>query len=125
MKSPGRLTGSILILAIAAGCGAGDRQAGPTPDQPAASPSPAAGGSHAVDIFDFGYNPATFQTSAGTTITWTNTGDAPHTVTFEEGPDSGQIEPGGTFEHAFDTPGIHDYMCTIHPSMRGVVNVSP
>lgn len=35
------------------------------------------------------------------------------------------LATGGTFEHAFDASGIHDYMCTIHPSMRGVVNVSP
>lgn len=124
MKTLSILLYSVLALAIVVACN-GNGRAGPTPDQPAETPSPAAGGAEAIDIFDFGYNPATTEISAGTVVTWTNTGNTAHTVTFDDGPDSGDLSPGATFEETFDEVGQHTYICTIHPSMRGVVNVSP
>jgi plastocyanin len=77
----------------------------------------------AVSIFDFGYMPAAATVSVGTQITWTNTGAVPHTVTFEDGPDSGLLESGGTFQHTFETAGTFGYICTIHPAMTGTITV--
>jgi plastocyanin len=100
-----------------------------TPPPAVATPAPTPGNgdvSGEIDIVDFGYQPATYEVSVGTTVTWTNTGNAPHTVTFDDGSvDSGQLASGETFEHTFDDEGTFDYLCTVHPSMRGTVTVNP
>jgi plastocyanin len=86
-----------------------------------------AGGAETVDIPSISYDPAEITVPAGTTITWTNTDDLPHTVTKDGGPgpdfDSGTIEPGGEYEETFDAPGTIDYVCTIHPGQEGSVTV--
>ena len=35
------------------------------------------------------------------------------------------LAPGAVFEHAFATSGAYAYHCSIHPSMTGLVIVSP
>ncbi len=35
------------------------------------------------------------------------------------------IMPGGSFEHAFDTPGFYDVHCDIHPAMSATIFVAP
>ena len=111
-----------LVLIMSAGlllaaCAGG--QAQPTPG------GPTDGEAQTVSIFDFGYDPATLSVSMGQPVEWTNDGDVPHTVTFDDGQDSGTLNVGGTFEHTFDAAGEFAYTCTIHPAMTGVVNVSP
>jgi amicyanin len=80
-----------------------------------------------VDIVDIDYDPREITVPAGTTVTWTNTGDLPHTVTKDDGPgedfDSGTLQSGDTFEQAFTEPGTYDYLCTIHANQRGSVTV--
>ncbi len=88
----------------------------------------AGGGQQAeVDIVDIDYEPQEITVPAGSTVTWTNTGNLPHTVTKEEGPgddfDSGTLEPGDTYEQTFDSAGTIDYVCTIHPNQRGQITV--
>jgi hypothetical protein len=58
----------------------------------------------------------------GTEVTWTNAGQAPHTAT-GDGFDSGELAAGQTFAHRFNTPGTYEYLCEIHPRMRGVIEV--
>jgi plastocyanin len=63
--------------------------------------------------------------SKGTTVTWTNTDGAAHTVTEDGGAfGSRTLARGGTFSHQFTTTGTFAYHCAIHPSMIGVVTVS-
>ena len=85
------------------------------------------GGTAAVDIPAIAFEPAEITVNAGTTVTWTNSDDLPHTVTKDGGPgadfDSGDLEPGDTFEQTFDEPGTVDYVCTIHPGQTGTVIV--
>jgi plastocyanin len=80
-----------------------------------------------VDIPEIAFEPADISVKAGTTVTWTNSDDIPHTVTKEGGPgaefDSGDLDPGSTFEQTFDAPGKVDYVCTIHPGQAGTVTV--
>ena len=72
---------------------------------------------------DIQFVPKDVTVKAGTTITWTNSDQVPHTVTKEGGPgadfDSGNVDPGATFEQTFDEPGKVDYVCTIHPGQAG------
>jgi plastocyanin len=80
-----------------------------------------------VDIPEIAFEPADITVKAGTTVTWTNSDDIPHTVTKEGGPgaefDSGDLDPGSTFEQTFDAAGKVDYVCTIHPGQAGTVTV--
>jgi plastocyanin len=73
---------------------------------------------HDIAIVDFAFQPAELTVFVGEPVTWTNKGAGPHTVTFDDGSvDSGQILPGGSFGHVFDTPGTFKYHCAIHPSV--------
>jgi plastocyanin len=80
-----------------------------------------------VDMKDIQFVPKDITVEAGTTITWTNSDQVPHTVTKEGGPggdfDSGNIEPGDTYELTVDVPGKVDYVCTIHPGQAGTFTV--
>ncbi len=95
----------------------------PAPPTPAPTPVPASG-STAVDIIDLAFEPADVQVTTGTTVTWTNTGVAPHTATAKDGSfDSGTLETGGTFEYTFAAPGTFAYLCQVHPDMTGTIEV--
>ena len=93
-----------------------------------AAEKPSGGGDTAtVDMKDIQFVPQDITVKAGTTITWTNSDQVAHTVTKEGGPgadfDSGDVDPGGTFEQTFDEPGTVDYVCEIHPGQDGTVTV--
>lgn len=76
---------------------------------------------HAVHAFD----PSEIHVKAGSTITWTNTDDTPHTVTADDGSfESGFISPGQSWSHTFSKRGTYSYHCTPHPTMKGTVIVS-
>ena len=79
-----------------------------------------------VHIKDFAFAPQTILIPVGTTVRWTNDGNVIHTVTSDTAGlfNSGDLNPGGTFEHRFDTLGTHTYTCTRHPGMRGTVIVA-
>jgi hypothetical protein len=62
---------------------------------------------------------------AGSTVTWMNSGAAPHTVTADDGAfDSDRLAPGASFSQPFDTAGTFTYHCEIHPQMTGTIVVS-
>ena len=95
----------------------------------ATSPPPpgggGAGGPVSIDVGDRIYRPASVTVSPGTTITWRNIDDRPHTVTDRAGSfDSGIFDTGGTYTRTFDTPGTFQYFCTLHPDMVGTVSVT-
>jgi hypothetical protein len=78
-----------------------------------------------VSIVDFAFQPNSLEVTTGSTVTWTNTGAATHTVTADDGSfDSGNLAPGATFSQTFDTAGTFAYHCNIHPNMTGTIVVS-
>jgi plastocyanin len=82
-------------------------------------------GGSAVSIVDFAFEPASLEVPVGTTVTWTNAGAAPHTVTADDGAfDSGELAPGASFSQTFDTAGSFAYHCEIHPDMTGTIVVT-
>ena len=118
----------VIVLAIAACSGAA------SPTAPAAAPSTAASaqasaggsGSKAVEIKNTAFNPATVTVKAGDKVTWTNNDGFAHTVTLDDNSvDSGNLNAGATFDHAFAAVGTFAYRCKIHASMHGTVTVSP
>lgn len=67
--------------------------------------------------FTFG-DPVTVK--VGTTITWTNLDDAPHTVTADDNSfDSGVFQKGQTFSLTFSKAGVFSYYCAIHGGPGG------
>ncbi len=76
-----------------------------------------------VSINDNGFNPSTVQISKDDTVKWTNKGSTDHTVKGSDF-DSGIIKKGKSYEHKFIKAGKYDYVCSIHPSMKGTVTVN-
>jgi plastocyanin len=108
------MVATVLAGVLAVACGGG---------QPTPAVTPGGNGAE-VEIIDFGYQPASTDVATGATVTWTNTGSAPHTVTFNDGSvDSDTLQAEATFEHTFASAGTFEYHCTIHPQMRGTVTV--
>jgi plastocyanin len=60
---------------------------------------------------------------AGQSVMWHNDSARAHTVTADDGSYAGALFNGAMFTHRFDTPGTYLYHCTIHPTMRGEVDV--
>jgi plastocyanin len=78
-----------------------------------------------VTIDGFAFQPASLTVTAGTTVTWTNRDEEPHTVAASDGSfHSPGMGTGATFTHTFATAGTFDYVCSIHPMMRGTVVVT-
>jgi plastocyanin len=93
-----------------------------------AAPAPAAaqaGGQ--AKIVDFSYSPGRITVQAGTEVTWTNTGQRPHTATDRGGTfDTRPISPGASAKVTLSTPGTYFYFCRINPAkMNGVLVVKP
>ena len=97
--------------------------AAPSAAAPSASALPAAAGS-AVTVANFSFQPATITVPVGTTVTWTNTDSAGHTVAADDGSfTSGTLGTGAMFGQTFSTAGTFAYHCSIHASMTGTVVV--
>ena len=79
-----------------------------------------------VRIDNFRFSPAAIDIPAGTTVTWLNADDVPHTATSKDIPqrfDSGAMDTDGKFSFRFTRPGKFTYYCKVHPHMTGVITV--
>jgi len=78
-----------------------------------------------VSIQDFSFSPDQMTVAPGTTVTWVNDGQQPHTSTADDGTwDSGTLQPGDDYSFTFDQPGTYTYHCSIHPDMTATITVS-
>jgi plastocyanin len=99
----------------AAGCGG----EGGSATTGASTPAPGK-----VAIADFDYDPKAITVQAGTTVTWTNSDDAAHTATAEDGSfDTGTLDRGDSKTVSFDEPGTYAYYCRFHAFMKATVEV--
>jgi len=77
-----------------------------------------------VSAKNFMFAPATLTVKAGTTVTWVNLDDEPHTVASDAGLfRSSALDTKERFSFKFDKAGTYHYLCTIHPQMLGTVVV--
>ena len=77
-----------------------------------------------VKIDNFTYNPQQITVKAGTTVTWINHDDIPHTVTSKTGAfRSKALDTDDKFSFTFATPGTFPYFCALHPHMTGSIVV--
>jgi len=101
----------------------------PPPSTIAGPTGPIAEGITRVNIgfnnLEYSYFPGRTRIKAGTTVTFTNVGDIPHTATaYQQGNwDTGALAKGESKEVTFTEPGVYYYICTPHPWMYGQVIV--
>ena len=132
----------VVLAVVAAGCGGGDDDDGdsgngggnaPAAEEPAAPTAEDGGGGSGgtgpgtqVSMKDIKFNPGTVTIKAGGKVTWTNDDSVGHDVTaddFESGSPGG-IDGGSTFSHTFKKAGTYNYVCSVHPGMKGSVKVT-
>ena len=79
-----------------------------------------------VNIFNYKFDPATVTIPVGTTVTWTNKDEIPHTVASSDKSFKGSagLDTGDSYSYTFDKPGTYKYFCTLHPFMTGVIVVT-
>ena len=77
-----------------------------------------------IVVDNFTFTPATISVPVGSTITWTNRDDIPHTVVSTEQRFKSQaIDTDQEYSHRFDTAGTYKYFCSIHPKMTAQIVV--
>ena len=127
MKGKMVLVVSVLVTAMAlAACSSSPVATTSAPLPPVTDQPVSSGSSVDVTIANFAFNPATLTIKEGTTVTWTNTDSAVHTVTSDTGVfDSGDLAQGATFSYTFTTAGTYVYHCLPHHAkMEGTIIVT-
>lgn len=80
--------------------------------------------SASVTMGDLFFSPASLTIAVGDTVTWRNTGQAPHNATADDGSfKTPTLNSGESASHTFTQAGTFSYVCTIHPNMKGTVRV--
>ena len=85
--------------------------------------APASAEEIAVKIGNFTFGPKELKVKAGSTVTWTNEDDIPHTVVSPSTFRSKVLDTDGKYSFTFTTPGTYKYFCSLHPHMTGTVIV--
>jgi plastocyanin len=77
-----------------------------------------------VKIDNFSFGPATLTVTTGTTVTWINHDDIPHTVVSTDSVFKSKVlDTDEKFSYTFAKAGTYSYFCSIHPKMTGTVVV--
>lgn len=127
---------SVLVALVLAGCGGGDTDL----VQPGTRPP------HSISIVSraetrgtLAFDPNPLTVPVNLLVRWYNDDNAAaggqyggsngtiHAILADDivSFSSGNITPRGTFEHTFATAGTYAYHCSIHPTMRGTITVTP
>ena len=76
-----------------------------------------------VKIDNFTFAPQKLTVKAGTTVTWINRDDIPHTVVSTGHFRSKPLDTGDRFTFTFTTAGSFQYFCSLHPHMQASITV--
>lgn len=109
------LTVLMVVLALPACSG---ESASPTCDEPVATTE--------VELADFEFRPVCVEAAAGDTLTFVNTGEAPHTYTVTDSDVNVNLDGGETTETELGdlAPGTYAVRCTYHPQMVGALKIA-
>ncbi len=81
-------------------------------------------GTPEVKIDNFSFGPASITVAAGTTVTWINRDDIPHTVVSADSVfKSKALDTDEKFTYTFSKAGTYSYFCSLHPKMTGQIVV--
>jgi plastocyanin len=85
------------------------------------APKPA---THTVVMDGTSFEPANVTVNTGDTVVWVNEDPFSHTVTSKAGGfDSKVIPEGKAWTNTMKAKGTFPYICTLHPTMKGVLRV--
>jgi plastocyanin len=91
---------------------------------PQLSANPQQSASAEVKIDNFSFGPATITVAPGTTVTWVNHDDIPHTVVSTDSVFKSKVlDTDEKFSFTFTKAGTYPYFCSIHPKMTATVVV--
>jgi plastocyanin len=79
-----------------------------------------------IKIDNYSFSPGDVTVPLGTTVTWTNQDETPHTVVAQDGAHSfrsGGLDTDDKFSYTFDKAGTYVYICSVHPYMIGKIIV--
>ena len=76
-----------------------------------------------ITIKDFSFIPASITINKGTTVRWVNQDSVSHAIK-SESVNSQEFGKGQIFEFKFENPGTYDYICGLHPPMKGRIIVN-
>jgi plastocyanin len=77
-----------------------------------------------VKIDNFSFAPETLTVAVGTTVTWTNRDDIPHTIVSTDGVFKSKArDTDEKFSYTFAKAGTYSYYCSLHPKMTGKIVV--
>ncbi len=112
---------STAVLLVALGLGIAGLGAGTGNFTASAQQKP---GTMEVKIDNFSFAPAELTVPVGTTVTWTNRDDLPHTVVSTDKVFKSKVlDTDEKFSYTFTQPGTFPYFCSIHPKMTSKVVV--
>jgi plastocyanin len=84
-------------------------------------------GAHAeetmVMIDNFTFEPQKLNVKVGTTVTWKNRDDIPHTLVSPGKFRSKVLDTDNSFSFTFTAAGDYNYFCSLHPHMTGMIKV--
>jgi plastocyanin len=93
-------------------------------EAPAEGTTPAPNSTTTVEIRNNAFNPPQLNVAPGTTVTFVNRDDVPHTATSDNGLfDSGELAPGASYPVVLEGAGTVTYHCELHPEMQGSIVV--
>jgi plastocyanin len=79
-----------------------------------------------VRIENFTFNPAEITVKPGTTVTWENADDIPHSIVEDTAKfRSAAIDTSEKYSMTFTNVGDVGYFCGLHPHMKGKIIVKP
>jgi plastocyanin len=90
--------------------------------QPGQMAAPAAGAG-VVSIANFLFGPEKVMAEKGKAITFVNTDGSPHQVTVKGGPRTPIMLKGQSQTVTLNDAGTFEYICGLHPSMKGTIEV--
>ena len=76
-----------------------------------------------VTIDNFTFAPAELTVKVGTTVTWKNHDDIPHTIVSAGKFRSKALDTDDSYSFTFTTAGAYAYFCSLHPHMTGTIKV--
>ena len=100
--------------------------AGLTSKTPAAAIAPDQPAPAKVTIDNFSFKPNQLTVAVGTSVTWVNHDDVPHTATSHDNPatfDSKTLDTDQSYSFTFTKPGVYNYYCKVHNHMTGTITV--
>jgi plastocyanin len=79
--------------------------------------------SHTITIEGMQFSPQTLTVKRGDRVVWVNKDLVPHTATAAKVFDSRSMPPKASWSYVARKPGRYNYVCTLHPTMKGTLVV--